>query len=191
MLESLIFDIQNFTLLLCKKWEDREPLNLKCIVIKSVNINTGTMGQLMKVLRLCSDLQTLELVPSAGSTADNNCITPTASDPASYTWNKLSNGLEKNNKLKSLKLHNLILVGEVDTLLSHLNRYQNIQSVNLGNARNIIQQHSSELHLHPTKRKRNEYNTKCKIELTHLELEQLYIIHSPINFIFDTTKKYY
>ncbi|KAL3869629.1 hypothetical protein ACJMK2_042294 [Sinanodonta woodiana] len=190
MIETLIVDIQKCTLLLCKEWDNRVPRHLKDAVIKSVNINIGTICLLMKAFGLCPDLESLELVPSENVTADDNYITPTTSGILPYSWNKLSKDMRNKKKLKTIKLKNLILVGEVYKFLSHLNCYPSIESVDLDNAKTIIEQTSSELHLSDTDNKGNEYKPKDKIESTNLELEKHNITHSPNKCIFSMTKKH-
>ncbi|KAL3869642.1 hypothetical protein ACJMK2_042307 [Sinanodonta woodiana] len=185
VLKSLTLDITKCTLLLCKEWDNHLPckLKLKQVVIRSININYVTLSVLNSNLCFCAGLEKLELCPSVVWTNDDINVQK-RTDLDSYSWNKLSKHIENYGKLKILELQNLILPGVVDTLLSRLNRYQNLEILQLKNVSSIMQELPS---LSPSCDSYNDDDVKpyTKVNLTQLSLEKLNLKQSPIDFLFN------
>ncbi|KAL3869634.1 hypothetical protein ACJMK2_042299 [Sinanodonta woodiana] len=180
VLKSLTLDINRCALLLCKGWNNHVPSKLKEIVLKSVYINKGTLSLLIRSFSFCAGLEKLELFPSVVWT-DDDINWP---DLDIYSWKKLSNHIENNTKLKSLEFTNLILPGMVDTLLSRLYRYQNLENLKLKNVSSITQATPPLCHSSDT----DNYDADTpytKINLKHVFLERLKLLESPVNFLFD------
>ncbi|KAK3584971.1 hypothetical protein CHS0354_009663 [Potamilus streckersoni] len=185
-LERLTLDINNCTLLLCKEWDSHIPRKLKEVVIRSVNINTGTLGLFIHALGLCAGLEKLELFPSLIWTDDNNNLSKRP-NLANYSWNELSKCIQGNTKLKTLEFNSLILFGVVDTLLSRLFRYENLENITLKNLSSTYQEHSPPFHSCCTDRGKDDIK-KNKMKLTQFSLEKLKLFNSPMDFLFFTTK---
>ncbi|KAL3869630.1 hypothetical protein ACJMK2_042295 [Sinanodonta woodiana] len=187
-LETLRLNISNCSLLLCKEWYDMTQSVLKDVVIQSVHIHKGSMELLIKSLSLSTSLERLELEPAVPGT-ENNDIFPETSELAHFSWIQLSKMIKENKQLKYLKLSNLCLIGEVDTVVSSLNHYGNLEIVQLNNLGNVFQQTSLSFHS-PDLSRVNDTDHKLpdKINLKELALEKLTLLHSPINFMFRMTK---
>ncbi|KAL3869636.1 hypothetical protein ACJMK2_042301 [Sinanodonta woodiana] len=183
VLKILTLDMNKCTLLLCKGWDNRVSCKLEQVFIRSVNISIGTLSLLIKSLSFCAGLEKLEVFPSVVWTDDDmNC--ENKPDLDTYSWNKLSKHIENNKKLKFLELTNLVLPGVVDTLLSRLNRYQNLKNLKLKNVSNITQEtHSSDTE------NADADKPYLKVKLTHIYLERLKLQDSPLDFLFDVATK--
>ncbi|KAL3869587.1 hypothetical protein ACJMK2_042255 [Sinanodonta woodiana] len=186
VLKMLKLDIYKCTLRLCKEWGNHVPCKLEQSVIKSVKINTATLSVLTKSLSLCAGLERLELFPSILWT-DDDIVLQNKSGGDNYSWNKLSKQIENNQKLKILELNNLMLPGVVDTLISRLNRYQNLETLKLKNASSIIQDQPPLYHAYDIN-KDDDFKPHTTIKLTQLSLERLQLQQSPINFLFHTER---
>ncbi|KAL3869584.1 hypothetical protein ACJMK2_042252 [Sinanodonta woodiana] len=182
-LKSLTLDINNCTLLLYKEWDNHLPCELKQIVIRSVNINCVTLSVLNSTLSFCAGLEKMELCPSVVWTDDDINVRK-RTDVDSYSWNKLSKHIENYTKLKILELQNMILPGEIDTLLSRLNRYQNLEILTLTNVTSTSQERPS---LSPSCDTDNDDDVRpyTKINLTQLSLEKLKLKQSPMDILFN------
>ncbi|KAL3869643.1 hypothetical protein ACJMK2_042308 [Sinanodonta woodiana] len=184
-LKSLTLDINNCTLLLCKEWDNHLPceLKLKQIVMRSVNMNYVTLSVLNSTLSFCAGLEKMELCPSV-VWMDDDINVRKRTDVDSYSWNKLSKHIENYTKLKILELQNLILPGEVETLLSRLNRYQNLEILTLTNVSSTSQERPS---LSPScyTDKDDDVRPYTKVNLTELSLEKLKLKQSPFDVLFN------
>ncbi|KAK3584973.1 hypothetical protein CHS0354_009665 [Potamilus streckersoni] len=184
---QLILKINNCTLLLCKEWNYAKRSSLKRIVIESVSINRSTVGLLAKALRFCENLTILEMNPAVVLT-DGSDILSESFDLTNYSWRQLLKNIQDMKKLQSLKLNNLTLVGEVDTFLSGLGRCKILEILELKNLRGTDNSPS----LNPTDTSRdNDDNEKPvkQLRLKEINLEQLILLHSPINFLFYITRE--
>ncbi|KAL3869580.1 hypothetical protein ACJMK2_042248 [Sinanodonta woodiana] len=183
VLKILTLDINNCTLLLCKEWGNNLPCELKQVVIKSVNINCVTLSVLNSTLSFCAGLEKMELCPSV-VWMDDDINVRKRTDVDSYSWNKLSKHIENYTKLKILELQNLILPGEVETLLSRLNRYQNLEILTLTNVSSTSQERPS---LSPScyTDKDDDVRPYTKVNLTELSLEKLKLKQSPFDVLFN------
>ncbi|KAL3869633.1 hypothetical protein ACJMK2_042298 [Sinanodonta woodiana] len=187
-LETLRLNINNCSLLLCKEWHAKTQSALKEVVIQSVHINKGSLELLIKSLSLSTSLERLEITPALPVTEHNDII-PETSELAHFTWIQLAQMIKENKKLKSLKLSNLSFIGEVDTVVSNLNLYANLEIVELSNLSNVTQHTSSLLNTPGLSRvKDTNHKLPDKINLKVLVLEKLTLLHSPINFMFRWTK---
>ncbi|KAL3869640.1 hypothetical protein ACJMK2_042305, partial [Sinanodonta woodiana] len=187
VLESLTLDISKCTLVLCKEWDTRVPCKLKHVVIGSVSISKCILSLLICYLAECEGLETLKLSPSVVWT-DEGMKLQKKPHLEAYSWNKLSKHIETYRKLKILELQNLILPGEVDILLSRLNRYQNLEILTLTNVSSIIQKQPS---LSPSCDTDNDDDViqYTKVNLTQLSLDKIKLKQSPINFMFNSATK--
>ncbi|KAL3869639.1 hypothetical protein ACJMK2_042304 [Sinanodonta woodiana] len=108
-------------------------------------------------------------------------------DLDTYSWNKLSKHIENERKLKILELQNLIFPGEVDTLLSRLNRCPNIEILTLKNVSSI--QERTVMSLSCDTDNDDDVRPYTKINLTKLSLEKLILKQSPIDVLFNPATK--
>ncbi|KAL3872650.1 hypothetical protein ACJMK2_035865 [Sinanodonta woodiana] len=159
-LQALHVEIENCTLLLHEEqeWSKEHFSELHKFVLKSVKVDVRTTGYIVETLSSSQNIFTLELCPK--DDADEEIL---ASDnqKSFLSWGCLAKGITCMTKLRTVRLHNLIIGKHLSTLIDSLCRCPMLEILDLLNLKEIDTEEISTI-----------FNKDRRCECTH-QLEQL------------------